>query len=227
VINSPSSSFAEAIRSIKVAVDTNPDLTSAKIIGLISSVPGEGKSTIALALGELMAQTGARVTLVDCDLRNPSLSRAIAPKTKAGLMDVVFARQRLEDVVWTDDRTGMTFIPSVRASQSTHSSDILSSVAMKDLFDELRANNDYVIVDLSPLAAGVDVRLTTGFIDAYVLVVKWGQTTIDVVQHALDTAHSVQQSLVGVVLNQINFKQLNRYDSHHAKYYYGSQMTLS
>jgi succinoglycan biosynthesis transport protein ExoP len=220
VINSPLSPFAEAIRSIKLAADLGSGRTSGKIIGLVSSLPGEGKTTVATALGEVVAQSGARVVLVDCDLRNPSLSRSLAPKAKTGLLDVVFGNERLEDTIWTDARTGMGFIPSVVGSHLPHTSEILASQATKDIFDRLRAKYDYVIVDLSPLSAGVDARLTTAFIDAYVLVVKWGQTTIDVVRYALHSAQGVQDNLLGVVLNHVDFKRLASYDGHGAKHYY-------
>ena len=80
VINSPFSRFAEAIRSIKLAIDLNNGCVNGKqVIGFTSSLPNEGKSTIAASLALLVAQAGARVILVDCDLRNPSLSRKLAP----------------------------------------------------------------------------------------------------------------------------------------------------
>jgi succinoglycan biosynthesis transport protein ExoP len=223
IINSPISPFAEAIRSIKIAADLAPDLRSAKVIGLVSSIPGEGKSTVAMALGELMAQTGARVALVDCDLRNPSLSRLLVPKAETGLLDVVFGRNSLADATWTDADTGMAFIPSVVGSHVPHASEILASSAMKNLFERLRSNYDYVVVDLSPLVAAVDARLTARFIDAYVLVVKWGQTKIDVVQYALDEAHEVQERLLGVALNQVDLGRLSRYGGHYASYYSGTK----
>jgi succinoglycan biosynthesis transport protein ExoP len=223
VINSPVSPFAEAIRSIKIAADLTPDLRSAKVIGLVSSVPGEGKSTVAMALGELMAQTGARVALVDCDLRNPSLSRLLVPKAKTGLLDVVFGRNSLADATWTDADTGMAFIPSVVGPSLPHASEILASHAMKNLFENLRSSYDYIVVDLSPLVAAVDARLTARFIDAYVLVVKWGQTKIDVVQYALGEAQEVQERLLGVALNQVDLGRLSRYGGHYAGYYSGTR----
>jgi Mrp family chromosome partitioning ATPase len=80
-----------------------------------------------------------------------------------------------------------------------------------------------VVVDLSPLVAAVDARLTARFIDAYVLVVKWGQTKIDVVQYALDEAHEVQERLLGVALNQVDLGRLSRYGGHYASYYSGTK----
>jgi len=87
VLNSPFSRFAEAMRSIKLAVDLNSGfVNSKKVIGFTSSLPQEGKSTIVASLALLMAQAGARVILVDCDLRNPSLSRRLAPNADHGII---------------------------------------------------------------------------------------------------------------------------------------------
>jgi succinoglycan biosynthesis transport protein ExoP len=223
IVDSPFAPFAEAIRSIKLAANLDQGSKATKVVGLISSVPGEGKSTVALALAGLMAQSSSRVVLVDCDLRNPSLSRSLAPKAKSGLLDIVLGNEPLEQAIWTDARTGMAFIPSLVGSHLPHTSEMLASTATKNVFDQLRSHFDYVIVDLSPLAAGVDGRLSAAFIDAYVLVVKWGKTTTDLVQHALFDAPEVRENLLGVVLNQVDFRQVGSYESYRASYYYGRE----
>ena len=98
----PLSRFAELIRSIKLAIDLNVTTPSNKVIGITSSLPNEGKSTIAAALALLIAHTGARVIVVDCDLRNPSLSRSLAPAANAGIVDVIAGGCPLEDAIWRD-----------------------------------------------------------------------------------------------------------------------------
>ena len=76
VIDHPMSRFSEGVRSIKLAIDLENRSRSSKVIGLTSATPNEGKSTVALALGQLIARNGASVIVVDCDLRNPSLTRS-------------------------------------------------------------------------------------------------------------------------------------------------------
>ena len=114
----PFSRFAEAIRAIKLAVDLNGDVGNAsKVIGFTSSIPNEGKSTIAASLALLMAQVGARVILVDCDLRNPTLSRKLAPNADCGLLDVIVGTTPLEDAMWRDASTNLAFLPAgIRAA---------------------------------------------------------------------------------------------------------------
>jgi succinoglycan biosynthesis transport protein ExoP len=222
MIDSPSCPYAEAIRSIKLTVDlNNSNQANAKIIGLTSCLPSEGKSSVAAAMASLIAQGGARVILMDCDLRNPSLSRALAPDASFGFLDVVAGTAEFEEAVWNDSTTNMAFLPAGR--YVPNASEMLASANAKLLFDTLQIKYDYVIVDLSPLAAGVDVRATSGLIDSYVLVIAWGATKIDAVQYALRNAPGVHANIVGAILNKVDMAAMGRYDSHGTGYYYYGQ----
>jgi succinoglycan biosynthesis transport protein ExoP len=218
VIDAPSCPYVEAIRSIKLTIDLNSQANT-KIIGLTSCLPSEGKSTLAVAMATLIAQSGARVILVDCDLRHSSISRLLAPDASAGFLDVVAGTVDLADVAWTDPTTQMKFLP-VGASVP-NATEILASKASKSLFDTLQIKYDYVVVDLAPLVASMDVRATAGLIDSYLLVIEWGATTIEAVQYALRNAPGVHANIVGAVLNKVDMAVMSRYDSHGADYYYG------
>lgn len=219
VVDSPFSRFAESIRSIKVAADLNEIVKLNKVIGFTSSLPMEGKSTMAAALALLIAQAGGRVILVDCDLRNPSLTRTLAPSAKAGFIDVISEKAAIEDVLWTDPKTNLSFLPTVMKSRVAHTNEILASAATKNLFDELCRRYEYIIVDLPPLAPVVDVRITTHFVNSYVFVIEWGGTKIDVVKKVLADAPGVYENLLGAVLNKAEVSRLNRYEAHRGAYY--------
>jgi len=221
----PLSRFAESIRSIKLAIDLNPTKTSNKIVGITSALPNEGKSTIAASLAQLIAHAGKRVIIVDCDLRNPSLSANLAPNATAGIIDVLSGARSLEEAIWRDPRTNLAFLPSAKKTPLFHTSEILSSEQTGKLFDKLRASYDYVIVDLPPLAPIVDVRATTPLIDCFILVVEWGRTRTDVVQHALHTAPNVYEALIGTVLNKTDMRAMKRYDSYLNDYYNNEHYT--
>jgi polysaccharide biosynthesis transport protein len=218
VVDAPLSQYAEAIRSIKLSADLSGGGKS--VIGVTSSLPGEGKSTAAMALAQIATQGGAQVILLDCDLRNPSLSRTLAPDAKVGFVDVVLGNLPLEDAVWHDPATNLAFLPTVANPFIPYSTEVLASDATKRLFEKLQSKYDYVIVDLSPLAPVVDVRATCRLIDAYILVIEWGRTRIDVVQRALANARGVQENIVGVVLNKVDMDVMSRYDGHGVKYYH-------
>jgi exopolysaccharide transport family protein len=215
----PLSRFAESIRSIKLAVDLNVTNSSNKVIGITSSLPNEGKTTITAALAQLMAHAGARVIVVDCDLRNPSLSRNLAPHASVGLVEVISGRCSLDEAICKDPQTNLAFLPTVKKQPLFHTSEMLSAATTKELFDQLRAMYDYVVVDLPPLAPIVDVRATAPLIDCLVLAIEWGRTKTDVVQHALHTAPSLHTALIGVVLNKTDMQAIRRYDNYHNDYY--------
>jgi polysaccharide biosynthesis transport protein len=218
VVDSPLSRFTESIRAIKIAADLVGADNPNKVIGIASSLPNEGKSTIALSLAQLIAHSGRRAILVDCDLRKPTLSRALAPDAKTGFIELVGEKATFEDVVWVEPTTGLAFLPTVLPSRLIHTNEILAHDATRKMFEKLREAYDYVIVDLSPLAPVVDVRIMSPLIDSFVFVVDWGRTKIDVVEHALSTTRGVYDNLLGVVLNKVDMNTFGRYESHYSYY---------
>jgi len=220
VVDNPLSRFSEAVRSVKVAVDLNAIVRENRVLATTSTLPNEGKSTLSTNLAQLMAHGGARVILVDADLRNPSLSRALVPDAKIGLVDVVAQKSRLEDVLVVDPETKLSILPAGTTSKLLHTNEILASDAMHALVTQLRSQFDYVVLDMPPMAPVVDVRVTSSFVDSYIFVVEWGTTKIDVVRHNLRGAPEIQDKLLGVVLNKADTKALARYESYHGRYYY-------
>jgi succinoglycan biosynthesis transport protein ExoP len=220
VVEEPRSLFAEGFRSIKVAADIASAIKENKIIGVTSSVPKEGKSTIASNLAQLMAHGGKRVILIDGDLRNLTLSRGLARSAKTGLLEVLAGQVEMQQVVYTDTRSGLTFLPAVIESRLAHTDEILASKMFKQLLDGLRPNYDYIIVDLPPLAPVSDARATAGIIDSYLYVVEWGRTRVNVVQHQLAAAPELYDRLLGVVLSKANIRILTRYEQYYGRNYY-------
>jgi polysaccharide biosynthesis transport protein len=219
VADAPFSRFAETIRSVKVAADFGAHGKQNKVIGVTSSLPHEGKSTVAMALAQTMALGGRRVILVDCDLRNPSLSHMLAPTAECGVLDAAFGKAPLADVLWTEPASNLAFLPAAVPDQFPVSSDILGCAETRKLFDALRETYDHIIVDLSPLAPVVDARVATHLVDSFLLVVEWGRTDMEVVEHALGSARGVYDNLLGVVLNKVDMKTFARYEHHRESYY--------
>jgi polysaccharide biosynthesis transport protein len=218
VVDAPFSRYAEEVRAIKMAIDVNRGEGN-KIVGFTSSMPEEGKSTTSMAVALLAAQAKARVILIDCDLRNPSLSRRLAPRAVNGLLEVISGNASLDDAICRDPVTNLAFLPAVLKSPAANSSELLASEAMKNLFESLRDQFDYIVVDLSPLVPIVDVRSALSFVDSYVLIIEWGMTSIDAVQRAVHAAKAVSDKVIGVVLNKVDFNSLGRFDGEHGYYY--------
>ena len=219
-VDAPFSQFSELLRSLKVMTDLNGVADMKRVIGVTSSLPREGKSTIAANFASMIAHAGSKVILVDADLRNPSLSGKFAPGATAGLVEVAAGRAELEDVIWAEPATGLVFLPSgLESTKLLHPNEILGSVAVKSLFDRLRDQYEYVIVDFAPLAPVVDTRTTTRFVNSYIYLIEWGQTKRGMVEQSLSNAPEVYERLLGVVLNKANMAVLHRYERFASNYY--------
>jgi succinoglycan biosynthesis transport protein ExoP len=212
VVDTPFSRYTEAIRAIKVAADINGALKAPRIIGVTSTLPDEGKTTIASNLAHLIADTGARAVLVDADLRCPSLTTAFAPGTP-GLVDVVLGKVALESaLVELPSSPNLAFLGAGTTAKLVHTNEILASAAMKQLMEALRARYAYIVVDLPPVAPIVDVRATGHVIDTYVFVVEWGKTRLEHIQRSLGGAPNVYDQMLGVVLNKVDLSAQCRYE---------------
>ena len=217
----PFSRYADGLRSIKLALDLASGERDSKssVLGVTSALPNEGKSTVAANLARLIAQTGRRVILVDCDLRNPSLSRALAPAADTGVIEVTTGRTGAYDAIWTDPDTLLDFLPTVQKTHIAQTNELLGSESMADMIKHLRSMYDYVILDLAPLAPIVDTRAAANLVDSVLFVVEWGSTKIDVINHALNKNRPVQDRLLGMVLNKVDLAVLSRFERDRGAYY--------
>ncbi|MBR2118637.1 MAG: exopolysaccharide biosynthesis protein [Afipia sp.] len=220
VVEDPFSRYTEGIRSIKVAIDLSGPGRPGHVIGFSSALPNEGKSTIVASLGLLSSQAGLRAIVIDADLRNPSLTKRLTPSASVGLLEVASGLVAVEDAIWRDPDTGMSFLPTVIKTPMAHSNELLASESVKTLIEALRTKYDYVLVDLSPLAPVIDVRSTGQFIQQYVLVVEWGKTNIELLERVLADTRNLRENLLGVVLNKAETRLLRRYEGYGTSYYY-------
>lgn len=220
VVLTPFSRFSETIRSVKVAVDMSASGHDVRLIGVVSAVPAEGKSTVSANFAQLTAHSGTATLLIDADLRNPSLTRQLAPHAELGLLDVLDGSATLDDVLWEDPITGLQFLPGLVHEKISYTSEILASKNMHALLDDVRERYDYVLVDLPPLAPVVDARAISHALEAFILVIEWGKTSPEVVNESLGTAELIQSKLVGAVLNRANPAALKRLETYKGKYYH-------
>nr|WP_310382740.1 polysaccharide biosynthesis tyrosine autokinase [Rhizobium sp. 1399] len=220
VVNHPLSAFAETMRSAKIAVDMENTSTRCKVIGVISCLPGEGKSTIAVNLAQLLAMQGSRTLLIDADLRNPGATRAIGRHAEQGILEVLLEGRPLKDVLLLDNKTKLAFLPAVVKRRVPHSSDLLSSSIMVNMLDELKAHFDYIVLDLPPLGPVVDARAISPMLDASLAVIEWGRTSRRVVRTTFAVQPEVMQKCIGVVLNKVDTEKLKLYRSYGSGEYY-------
>lgn len=213
----PFSATAEALRYIKVAIDLNP--TGAKVIGMVSALPGEGKTTVAAAFASFVAKNGARTLLIDADLRNPSMTRTLGYSGHPGILNLVADKSDFDELVISDSNLKFDFLPSSTQIKPTNSADVLNSATMKDFLKAARSRYDYVLVDLPPILPVVDVKAAAHLFDAFVLVVEWGSTATDEIVRAVDASAIVRERLLGTVLNKADETIMRRFEGYSDRRY--------
>ncbi|MBO9134163.1 polysaccharide biosynthesis tyrosine autokinase [Rhizobium sp. B230/85] len=225
VAEHPLSAFAETMRSAKIAIDVESGERMAKVVGIVSSLPGEGKSTISMNFAQLLAMQGARTLLIDADLRNPGATRSIGRHAEAGLLEALLERRPIQDLLLIDQKTKLAFLPAIVKRRVPHSSELLSSPAMNAMLDMARANFDYIVIDLPPLGPVVDARAISPNIDAFLFVVEWGKTSRKVVRSMFTSEPAIASKCAGVILNKVDTEKMKLYRAHGSSEYYYSRYT--
>lgn len=219
VVDAPFARFTETLRSAKVAIDIKLFERQSRIVGVTSAVPNEGKTTISSNIAQLVAHTGQRAIILDGDLRNPSLTRALVPDAKEGLLEVLTGKRTLDEVIWTDPVTGLHVLPVVAKGRITHTAELISSQAMANLLTMLRTKYTYIFLDLPPAAPVVDVKAVSHLIDGFVLVIEWGRTRKEMIEEVVDGHELLHARAVGAVLNKANANMLRRIENYKGRYY--------
>jgi Mrp family chromosome partitioning ATPase/capsular polysaccharide biosynthesis protein len=208
-LRAPYSRFAETLRSTKLAADRGVG-RRVQILGVVSAMPGEGKSTVAGNLARLIGAT-RDVLLIDADIRDPALSRYLVSAEAPGLAEVVTGKAQLADVVCSDRDTRLRFLPAGGEPQFLGSGDILGSPGMKSLLDEAREKFDFIVVDLPPLLPVVDVRAVAPLVDGFAFVVEWGATSEDQVSQSIPNG-GIEGKVIGSIFNKVVLSRYRRFD---------------
>jgi len=215
VLDSPYSRFTETLRNLKALIDTSRGVNGAKVIGVVSSVAQEGKTTIAANLAALMiASSGARTLVIDADLHRRLLTAALAPDAREGLIEALQDPSRLATLVSKRPRSGLDILPCALPTRVPNAAELLGSPAMEQLLIAARKDYDYIIIEIAPIMSVVDAKMIERFIDSFVLVVEWGQTKRSLVLDALSEAPSIRERLAGIVLNKVDSSELRSIEAY-------------
>lgn len=193
---------AEQFRQLRTQLTfTNVDGGSQSIL-VTSSVPGEGKSSTAVALALVLAEVGHRVVLVDADLRRPTVADVLGLEGAVGLSTLLTHQIELADALQPLGSTGLHVLASGRVPPNP--SELLASRAMEVLVADLRAQYDYVVIDAPPVLPVTDPVVLAGRVSSVLLV---GSVDGRLTTHDLRTAsgrlQAVGARVVGVVANRV------------------------
>ncbi|MGY1681914.1 polysaccharide biosynthesis tyrosine autokinase [Geodermatophilus sp. SYSU D01176] len=192
---------AEAYRSIRtnlqfLNVDNPP-----RVIVISSSIPGEGKSTLAVNLSAVLAQQGSRVMLIEADLRRPRITRYMGLISGAGLTNVLAGTAALHEVAqpWGDGK--LTVLGA--GPMPPNPSEMLGSAQMRALLEELRETHDFVVIDAPPLLPVTDAAVLSVLSDGCVVSTRFGETRREELAESTAVLQRIDAKLLGVVLNRV------------------------
>lgn len=199
--DAPTSGLAESYRRLRANLDYLRVESRLQSIVVTSAVPGEGKSTTALNLALAMAEGGARVLLVDADLRRPSIARVTGLEGAAGLTTVLIGAATAQDVtqVWGPSNLHVMTSGGIPPNPSQ----LLSSTAMERLLEQLVEAYDLVILDVAPLVPVADPAIVARLTDGALVVAGCRRVRRPQLAEAMTALETAGARCLGVVLNRV------------------------
>ena len=219
ILERPNSAFAEALQRIRTNLFLTDGDHPPRTVLIGSSVPLEGKSTLAVSLARQSALSGLRTVLVDADLRRPRLHEVMGLPNEDGLSEVLTGRANPEIAIKRDEKSGLDFLPAGLGAVSPP--DLFRSSTMKILLEEMAAYYDLVIIDSPPVAAVSDSFTLSGLVDKAIYVIRWEQTPRNVALAGIRQMIEAGGDIAGVVLSRVDVKKHARYGYADSGYYQG------
>jgi polysaccharide biosynthesis transport protein len=221
-LTKPQTAFSEGIRSIRTALQlADVDKKYHRLL-VTSSLPAEGKTSLASALAESFAAV-EQVLLVDADLRRPSLGKRLgAPEGAPGLTELLAGQARLEECLYLHQASGIYLLPS--GKHVPNPAEVLASLAFKSLMEELSRRFYRIIFDSPPCQAASDALQLSQHVDGVLFVVKSGAASRRVIRNSYKLLRNVSAPLLGNIVNQVDIRKVGAgyYHGYYTYGYYGN-----
>lgn len=229
IIRTPLSVYSESVRKVRTSTDEafrkrgTGHRGRGRVVLVCSSVPAEGKSTTAIALGRTYASAGSKVIIVDADLRRPSIHNYLGLRPAAGLFDFLTSEESHPDwgqIVLDDPLSSCKILPG-RSGSSLPTDQMLASNRMEMLVGRLLETFDIVVVDSPPLVPVVDARYLARMADAVIMVVRFASTTQAEVREAVASLRGAMAPEIPM-MNVLNLASMTRGAYYRYRGYYAA-----
>jgi succinoglycan biosynthesis transport protein ExoP len=222
----PRSALAESYRHLRTSVLLSRAGQSPRTLLVSSSLPSEGKTTTSINTAISLAQTGARVVVVDADMRRPCLHRIFDMPNGVGLSTILSSEMSAEEMLCQVGFHAASNLHLLTAGPiSPNPAELLGSEQMRRVISILEANYTHVIIDSPPIVSFTDGVLISSMVDGVLLVVHGGKTSRALARRAKQILQDVGARLLGVVLNNVNLQKNDYYYYQHYSGYYHSDGT--
>ncbi|MBJ2152216.1 polysaccharide biosynthesis tyrosine autokinase [Paracoccus sp. IB05] len=210
LMRNPASAPAEAIRNLRTALLFSSSATPPRVISLTSSVPGEGKTTTAVALAQNLTALGKKVLVIEGDVRMRMLGSFTEDTAQqgGGIVDILEGKLSMAEAARPVTGLGDVIFGD---KSPTNAADLFSRPAFATLLAEAKAAYDMVLIDTPPVLAVPDVKIIAQQTDGILFVVRWDSTTREQVQEALHQLESLQLPILGLVLSNVDPAGLKKY----------------
>jgi polysaccharide biosynthesis transport protein len=223
-LEAPYSRFAQTMRGVGAMIGIAQRESDAKVVCVVSSNPGEGKTTVAINLAAHFGRHATtRVLLIDADFYRQSLTKIVAPDARVGLREALAEPTALAKLVVRKEPLNLDALPCPVPDQMANPAELLGIVEMERLIEIAREAYDLVIIEAPPIAAIVDYKIISRHCDGFVFVVEWGKTSQRLVLECLSDASALLDRVLCVILNKADpaaLRSIEHYkgDRFHAYY---------
>jgi succinoglycan biosynthesis transport protein ExoP len=227
VQNWPYSRFSQTLRSIWANINIAQRETGSKVVCVVSSSPGEGKTTVAVNLAAHFGlHSNTRVLVIDADFHRQSLTNRVTPDARIGFKEALEEPTALAKFVTRKESLNMDVLPCPASERLTNAAELLGTKEMEQLIEVARKTYDLVIIEAPPMAAVVDYRMIARHCSGFVFVVEWGKTSQRLVRECLSDASVMLDRVHCVVLNKVDptaLKSIEHYKGNGFQNYYTDQ----
>ncbi|MGH7655759.1 MAG: polysaccharide biosynthesis tyrosine autokinase [Gemmatimonadaceae bacterium] len=212
---------AEAYRTLRTNLNYLTPPNPPHVIVITSALPGDGKTTTAVNLAVTLAHQGQRVILIDAETRRGTVHDLFGIPPAPGFFDLMYGQASPGECIRRVEMEGggtLDVLP-LGSAPSVNPADLLVAGRLQPLFERLRPQYDYVIIDTPPLNLFTDGALIGAHADALLLVARADKTDRDELRYAVQQLRNVQVTLAGTILNDVEFRRGSRYRMGYGYYY--------
>jgi capsular exopolysaccharide synthesis family protein len=213
----PSSALAESFKKLRTSVLLSSADSPPQAIMVTSMAPQDGKTTIAANLAITIAESGSKVVLIDGDMRRPTLHEVFELDNAKGLSTAIAGTSDVKVREFAEHKN-LYVLPS--GPTPPNPSELLMSKKLAKLMDIFKRKFDFIIVDTPPIISVSDALAITKLVDASLIVVRFGKTTYEMMNHGMKQLEGIDAKVIGTIINQVDERKSGHYYYLYNKEYY-------